>query len=320
MDSGNSQPNLSGNGQPIVSGGSQFGNQPQQSQPVIHTSAPQQPVPQMQGPISSGGGDIVLPTSEKKSKKKIFIIIVVFLMLLVGVFVTVSIIGFRKTEGDINREFHEILEEHRGGVVDLATLIDGYLSGELSMMSFMVSEDQYSESIDTLYNSLSDLEAIAERVQDGPRLNGVIDGVDLEASYDSLKNILSSDIEKYKVFVDVTSRLYEVFESQGKKKAVELLKNYDVLYGLALYIDDFFAMRTEAILEYEKNNCINTLNEICATIESSFEQENDQFMKNSSILQDGYLTVLDDFDYIDENSAVWYINELYLATGVEDEG
>ena len=38
MDSGNSQPNLSGNGQPIVSGGSQFGNQPQQSQPVIQTS------------------------------------------------------------------------------------------------------------------------------------------------------------------------------------------------------------------------------------------------------------------------------------------
>ena len=38
MDSGNSQPNLSGNGQPIVSGGSQFGNQPQQSQPVMQTS------------------------------------------------------------------------------------------------------------------------------------------------------------------------------------------------------------------------------------------------------------------------------------------
>ena len=77
MDSGNSQPNLSGNGQPIVSGGSQFGNQPQQSQPVIQTSTPQQPVPQMQGPISSGSGDIVLPTSEKKSKKGLIIGVVV---------------------------------------------------------------------------------------------------------------------------------------------------------------------------------------------------------------------------------------------------
>ena len=320
MDSGNSQPNLSGNGQPIVSGGSQFGNQPQQSQPVIQTSTPQQPVPQMQGPISSGGGDIVLQVGEKKKIwKKIFIIVSILLVLVVGIFVTIDMVGFGKTGNNINYEFYEILKEHRDGAVNLSTLVDGYLSGELSMMSFMIPEDQYSESRDILYNSLSDLEVIMERVQDGPRLSGIIDGIDLGASYDSLGNVLSYDIDKYKIFVDVTNKIYEVFESQGEEKAVELLKNYDALYGLAVYIDDFFTTRIDASIEYEENDCENMSNEICAMIESSMEQKSNEFMKNSSILQEGYLAVLGNFDHSGEDSIIWYIDELYVAIGAEYE-
>ncbi|MDO4612015.1 MAG: hypothetical protein Q4B29_00935 [Candidatus Saccharibacteria bacterium] len=324
LSQGDFDAGLSSGQAPITSGGSAAEQAPIVSgDPAAPFSQPT--VPSLQSaPISSGTGDIVLtPSGGRKSRKGLIAGIILALILgvggVVGALFGTGVLKFGESEGKKNQAFYEVLVEHRDGVVVLSTLMDGFLNGKLSMQSFMMSESEYTESIQELSDAILDLEAINQRVQEGPVLSGIIAGIDLGASYEGLKESLFRDLGNYKTFANITIKIYEVFESKGEKKAVELLAEYEKMYSLAVYIDDYFEMRDEASLNYEQNNCANVSSAACIDLESVAEKANKEFMKNKIILKDSYSAAFDGFQYSGEGSVTWYLDELYVAVGGENE-
>jgi hypothetical protein len=225
MDSGNSQPNLSGNGQPIVSGGSQFGNQPQQSQPVIQTPAPQQPVPQMQGPISSGGGDIVLPTSEKKSKKGLIIGIVVGIVTLVIVIIVVLFFVNNentKKESVVSDDLPVELVESFNSFVNY--LVFGLDSDEEP--DFIGAADNLTISEKFMYTEPSEERDayFAELLEKYSNFSGLYDDLDRQ------KPVLSSDVMGF--YYDIaginkieTNDMLEYYNNNGLEKTISFIES-----------------------------------------------------------------------------------------------
>ncbi len=272
------------------------------------------------GPISSGTGDIILTPSEgKKGRKGLIVGIIVGLILaVIGatlVLFATGVIKVGQSKEEKNKEFATILTERRDGILELTTLASGILEGKLSMRGFMLPEESYSERTQQLNDAFADYESLNRRVQDGPELSGVIEEIDLGANYSGLKDTMSRDLEKYRILKDVTIKIYEVFENRGEKKAVDALDEYEGMYSLAIYIDDFFSARVEADTGYIANNCEKNWTDACDNIERESERAFDEFVQNRTILTESYAAVLGDFVYSGDGSVSWYFDELYAAIG-----
>ncbi|MDO4507903.1 MAG: hypothetical protein Q4B65_00720 [Candidatus Saccharibacteria bacterium] len=278
-------------------------------------------------PISSGTGDIILTpdysSSGKKSKKGLIIgIIVAILILLIGTFTVLigtGIIKIGETEEEKRSQFHSLLEEHIDGVIGLSTLMDGVFGGKISMGGFMMSDDGYAEMVTALDDAIMDLNTIKDRLRNGPELTGTINEIDISKNYQNLKNAIERDSGTYERFVSMTKGICEVFKSRGELKAVDLLAEYNGASNLAIYIDDYFTLRTNASAEYEENGCVELQNEICEELEKSSEEFNKGFIKNTEVIRSAYYSVFGEFPYSGENSIEWFLNNLYVATEVVEE-
>lgn len=273
MDSGNSQPNLSGNGQPIVSGGSQFGNQPQQSQPVIQT------------PVDSSYNDIILSAGKNKTRKRILLVlaIVVFVVLIAIVVFLVIVNSGNSSLKNFNKYANFVLF----GVAD-----DTYLGKSLEGQSYFESQMINQETADVFLSEANSLWRNTEQ-----EIKSSDEAVNSEYSqqrelYEVLSVLYSKDILRRNNVIDY-------YIEHGEEATEEYINNYygiteDTENNYLVDLKDAFLLWGNAVIEeitlYVNTGCFEQFEDVvCFKQNASDEQKmaieelNDVYIQNNKI-------------------------------------
>lgn len=270
------------------------------------------------GGISSGGPVVIGGGAPKKGKKWLWAVILGVVFVAVAVGVAVVLMSGRssggETEDNKNADFHAVMDENKESIANLVSTVKYVYSGEASVSDFIVgSQEEISLNIDVLNDGISALERLNERLASGPELSGMIVEIDLGENYEGLKNAIINDLEKYRSFVVLTTKLYQI--SQNLSSAQEIVSEYGTsATTLAEEIQSYYDSRAALISRYSENNCANVEIAACSNITAELLALQENVDANSSAIPQVYIDNIGEINYDEVGSVMYYFDNLYVAT------
>ena len=280
------------------------------------------------GSVISSGGDSGEPVMfgggvAKRGKKWIWAVILGVAIVAIIIGVVIALMNSRNgdggTEDSKNADFYTILNENKEPIANLVSAVRYIYSGEASIADFVISsQDELDSNVAALNDGISALEKLNERLVSGPELSGTVAETNLEENYEGLKNAVLNDLEKYRSFATLTTRLYQV--SRNLSSAQEILSGYGVsATSLAEEIQSYYNSRATLISRYSESNCANAETVVCNSIMAELLalQENID-VANPAIFQ-VYIANVGEINYGEVESVMYYFDNLYAAIGEGDD-
>ena len=275
--------------------------------------------------MGDGYGDIILaPSIQNRKIKKWIIGVSVAILLVVVLFIILWLTGVIGEDKESRRareiaEFHEFLREPRDQTIDLASLVEYYYSGAASIGDFALSQEEYGVDAQMLEEGISAMESVSERLKKGPRLAGVAYGMDLARNYDGLDASIDESLDKYRAFVDLTLKLCEVYLEYDRVEVEDVLSDYNTdAIILGRQIKELL-LAIDVAMDVIDNECSGHDSSECSEAVNTLYSLNGKIRDRNEIIPVVYRSNIGDIKSDGDDSVVYYMNNLSIATGVGDE-
>ena len=268
----------------------------------------------------SGNGDIVLAGTGTNNKSKKWLLIglvcAVAAIVVVGIVALVMLSGKKNDEdvvGTNESVFHEFLNKNRDAINTLESTVDYFYSGVAYIADFVVTDAEKEAALEVLDDGMEALEEVKERVSAGPELTGVFNEIDLADYYQKLSNTIDGDLERYRNFIDLTTKFYKISADTDIQNTFSGY-SADVI-SLANAIKSYYDSRASLASRYLSNGCNEgTDNFICNSINEEAMMLQKSLNVESALIPQAYKNYLGEFNYKGDGSVIDCLNNLYAGT------